>query len=163
LEVQGLRPWFERFGDRSPTLINMYGITETTVHVTYRPLSLADLEQAAGSPIGEPIVDLSWYLLDDALNLTPPGCIGELYVAGAGAHRPAGLAQAAPGRLHGARAPDAPGSLAPHGQRQARPQGPAGCRYGVVATRLCRAAQPPRTATGRHLERAAEGRAGGLE
>ncbi|WP_343054752.1 amino acid adenylation domain-containing protein [Pseudomonas gingeri] len=87
LEVQGLRPWFERFGDRSPTLINMYGITETTVHVTYRPLSLADLEQAAGSPIGEPIVDLSWYLLDDALNLTPPGCIGELYVAGAGLAR----------------------------------------------------------------------------
>ncbi|SEI15742.1 amino acid adenylation domain-containing protein [Pseudomonas asplenii] len=87
LEVQSLRPWFERFGDRSPQLVNMYGITETTVHVTYRPLSLADLEQSAGSPIGEPIVDLSWYLLDDALNLTPPGCIGELYVAGAGLAR----------------------------------------------------------------------------
>nr|WP_090210467.1 non-ribosomal peptide synthetase [Pseudomonas asplenii] len=87
LEVQSLRPWFERFGERSPTLVNMYGITETTVHVTYRPLSRADLEQSAGSPIGEPIVDLSWYLLDDALNLTPPGCIGELYVAGAGLAR----------------------------------------------------------------------------
>nr|WP_054062861.1 non-ribosomal peptide synthetase [Pseudomonas fuscovaginae] len=87
LEVQSLRPWFERFGERAPTLVNMYGITETTVHVTYRPLSLADLDQSAGSPIGEPIVDLSWYLLDDALNLTPPGCIGELYVAGAGLAR----------------------------------------------------------------------------
>ncbi|QXI31601.1 amino acid adenylation domain-containing protein [Pseudomonas vanderleydeniana] len=87
LEVQSLRPWFERFGEHSPTLVNMYGITETTVHVTYRPLSLADLDQAAGSPIGEPIVDLSWYLLDDALNLTPTGCIGELYVAGAGLAR----------------------------------------------------------------------------
>ncbi|MGN8278721.1 AMP-binding protein, partial [Pseudomonas sp. SMN5] len=61
LDVKSLRPWFERFGDTAPRLINMYGITETTVHVTYRPLSLADLEQDASSPIGEPIADLSWY------------------------------------------------------------------------------------------------------
>ncbi|WP_207267288.1 non-ribosomal peptide synthase/polyketide synthase [Pseudomonas sp. FW300-N1B4] len=87
LEVQSLRPWFERFGDRAPTLINMYGITETTVHVTYRPLSMADLQQTHSSPIGQPIVDLSWYLLDDALNLVPQGCIGELYIAGAGLAR----------------------------------------------------------------------------
>jgi amino acid adenylation domain-containing protein/non-ribosomal peptide synthase protein (TIGR01720 family) len=87
LEVQSLRPWFERFGDHAPTLINMYGITETTVHVTYRPLSMADLEQSHSSPIGEPIVDLSWYLLDGSLNLVPQGCIGELYIAGAGLAR----------------------------------------------------------------------------
>ncbi|WP_426205167.1 non-ribosomal peptide synthase/polyketide synthase [Pseudomonas sp. TWP3-1] len=87
LEVQNLRPWFERFGDRAPTLVNMYGITETTVHVTYRPLSMADLEQSHSSPIGEPIVDLSWYLLDSTLNLVPQGCIGELYIAGAGLAR----------------------------------------------------------------------------
>ncbi|GLH20901.1 non-ribosomal peptide synthetase [Pseudomonas atacamensis] len=87
LEVQNLRPWFERFGDRAPTLINMYGITETTVHVTYRPLSLADLQSNHSSPIGAPIVDLSWYLLDSSLNLVPQGCIGELYIAGAGLAR----------------------------------------------------------------------------
>ncbi|PAU57235.1 non-ribosomal peptide synthase/polyketide synthase [Pseudomonas sp. PICF141] len=87
LEVQSLRPWFERFGDRAPTLINMYGITETTVHVTYRPLSMADLQHSHSSPIGAPIVDLSWYLLDEALNLVPQGCIGELYIAGAGLAR----------------------------------------------------------------------------
>ncbi len=34
LDVGSLQPWFERFGDRSPQLVNMYGITETTVHVT---------------------------------------------------------------------------------------------------------------------------------
>ncbi|HEJ2214150.1 TPA: amino acid adenylation domain-containing protein, partial [Pseudomonas aeruginosa] len=82
LEVQALRPWFERFGDRAPRLVNMYGITETTVHVTYRPLSLADLDGGAASPIGEPIPDLSWYLLDAGLNPVPRGCIGELYVGG---------------------------------------------------------------------------------
>ncbi|KAA0984731.1 amino acid adenylation domain-containing protein [Pseudomonas sp. ANT_J12] len=87
LEVQSLRPWFERFGDRAPRLVNMYGITETTVHVTYRPLSLADLQQSHASPIGEPIVDLSWYLLDGALNLVPQGCIGELYITGDGLAR----------------------------------------------------------------------------
>ena len=37
LEMQSLRPWFERHGDAQPQLVNMYGITETTVHVTYRP------------------------------------------------------------------------------------------------------------------------------
>ncbi|MGV8377885.1 AMP-binding protein, partial [Pseudomonas aeruginosa] len=87
LEVQALRPWFERFGDRAPCLVNMYGITETTVHVTYRPLSLADLDGGAASPIGEPIPDLSWYLLDAGLNPVPRGCIGELYVGGAGLAR----------------------------------------------------------------------------
>ena len=33
-----LRPWFDRHGDARPQLVNMYGITETTVHVTYRPI-----------------------------------------------------------------------------------------------------------------------------
>ncbi|MEB0299194.1 AMP-binding protein, partial [Pseudomonas sp. 10S4] len=87
LDVKSLRPWFERFGDQAPQLINMYGITETTVHVTYRPLSLVDLELEASSPIGEPITDLSWYLLDGDLNPVPKGCIGELYVGRAGLAR----------------------------------------------------------------------------
>ncbi|OIN52090.1 non-ribosomal peptide synthetase, partial [Pseudomonas costantinii] len=87
LDVKSLRPWFERFGDSAPQLINMYGITETTVHVTYRPLSIADLEQDANSPIGEPIPDLSWYVLDGELNPVAKGCIGELYVGRAGLAR----------------------------------------------------------------------------
>ncbi|MCT1154720.1 AMP-binding protein, partial [Pseudomonas aeruginosa] len=52
LDLQSLRPWFQRFGDRQPQLVNMYGITETTVHVTYRPVSEADLEGGLVSPIG---------------------------------------------------------------------------------------------------------------
>nr|WP_262880400.1 non-ribosomal peptide synthetase [Pseudomonas paralcaligenes] len=80
LEVQSLRPWFERFGDAPTQLINMYGITETTVHVTYRPLSWTDLDNGVASPIGLPIPDLSWYVLDGELNPVPAGCVGELYV-----------------------------------------------------------------------------------
>ncbi|MDT4794631.1 Linear gramicidin synthase subunit B [compost metagenome] len=87
LELASLKPWFERFGDRQPTLVNMYGITETTVHVTYRPISLADLEGPAQSPIGRPIHDLAWYLLDANLQPVPVGVTGELYVAGAGLAR----------------------------------------------------------------------------
>jgi amino acid adenylation domain-containing protein len=84
LEVGSLQPWFQRFGDRQPRLVNMYGITETTVHVTYRPLSRADLASSNGSPIGELIPDMSWYLLDANLKQVPQGCIGELYVGRAG-------------------------------------------------------------------------------
>ncbi|WP_350614943.1 non-ribosomal peptide synthase/polyketide synthase [Pseudomonas sp. HY7a-MNA-CIBAN-0227] len=87
LEVSSLRPWFARFGDCAPQLINMYGITETTVHVTYRPLSLADLDNGASSPIGVAIADLSWYVLDAQLNPVARGCIGELYVGRAGLAR----------------------------------------------------------------------------
>ncbi|WP_447532179.1 AMP-binding protein, partial [Pseudomonas aeruginosa] len=38
LEVQALRPWFARFGDRAPRLDNLYGLTETPLHGPYRPL-----------------------------------------------------------------------------------------------------------------------------
>ncbi|MHC8406521.1 amino acid adenylation domain-containing protein [Pseudomonas sp. TMB3-21] len=87
LEIASLRPWFERFGDRQPTLVNMYGITETTVHVTYRAIGLADLDGKAQSPIGLPIRDLRWYLLDSQLQPVPEGVAGELYIAGAGLAR----------------------------------------------------------------------------
>ncbi|MFZ7021854.1 pyoverdine non-ribosomal peptide synthetase PvdD [Pseudomonas aeruginosa] len=87
LDLQSLRPWFQRFGDRQPQLVNMYGITETTVHVTYRPVSEADLEGGLVSPIGGTIPDLSWYILDRDLNPVPRGAVGELYIGRAGLAR----------------------------------------------------------------------------
>jgi non-ribosomal peptide synthetase component F len=85
LEMQSLRPWFDRHGDQKPRLINMYGITETTVHVTYRPLSQEDLK--SGSVIGEPIPDLRIYILDSQRQPVPIGVPGEMYVGGAGLAR----------------------------------------------------------------------------
>ncbi|HEY4597271.1 MAG TPA: AMP-binding protein, partial [Thermoanaerobaculia bacterium] len=70
LEPASLAPWLARYGER-PRLINMYGITETTVHVTYRPLEEADL--AGGSRIGVPIPDLAVHLLDAFLQPVPVG------------------------------------------------------------------------------------------
>ncbi|ALF53426.1 non-ribosomal peptide synthetase [Nostoc piscinale CENA21] len=86
LELKSLQPWFERHGDTSPQLVNMYGITETTVHVTYRPLSKADLQSTA-SVIGHPIPDLQVYVLDEYLQPVPIGVTGEMYVGGEGVAR----------------------------------------------------------------------------
>ncbi len=86
LHTRRLAPWYETFGDAGPQLVNMYGITETTVHVTYRPLSAADSARE-GSPIGGPIPDLELYLLDGRLEPVPEGVAGELYVGGAGVAR----------------------------------------------------------------------------
>ena len=83
LEMHSLRPWFERHGDQKPRLVNMYGITETTVHVTYRALSGSDLDH--GSVIGVPIPDLQIHILDPRTRQPAPiGIPGEMYVSGAG-------------------------------------------------------------------------------
>jgi amino acid adenylation domain-containing protein len=87
LELQRLRPWFERHGDSQPQLVNMYGITETCVHVTYRPIGLADLAAGAGSVIGVPIPDLRVHVLDAAMEPMPCGVAGEMYVGGPGLAR----------------------------------------------------------------------------
>ncbi|WP_116887163.1 non-ribosomal peptide synthetase [Pseudomonas savastanoi] len=86
LDVASLKPWFDRFGDQAAQLINMYGITETTVHVTYRPITEADTRNPA-SPIGEAIPDLSWYVLDADFNPVAQGCSGELHIGHAGLAR----------------------------------------------------------------------------
>ncbi|MBN4003643.1 amino acid adenylation domain-containing protein [Nostoc sp. LPT] len=87
LQLESLRPWFERHGDQFPQLVNMYGITETTVHVTYRPLRMVDLEVRSGSVIGRPIDDLQVYLLDKYQQPVPIGVPGEMYIGGAGVVR----------------------------------------------------------------------------
>jgi len=87
LEFQSLRPWLERYGDERPQLVNMYGITETTVHVTWRRIRTADLETGRRSVIGASIPDLQVYLLDQYQQPVPAGVVGELCVAGDGLAR----------------------------------------------------------------------------
>jgi len=83
LDLASLKPWFERHGEMSPRMVNMYGITETTVHVTYRPVQLVDVDETA-SLIGRALPDLEVYVLDRQLVPVPPGVVGELYIGGAG-------------------------------------------------------------------------------
>ena len=88
LEARRLQPWYVRHGDHAPLLINMYGITETTVHVTYQALGPHSAAQSAGgSPVGRPIPGLNVYVLDQFLEPVPAGVTGELYVAGSGLAR----------------------------------------------------------------------------
>jgi amino acid adenylation domain-containing protein len=86
LDPRHLAPWFERFGDCRPRLVNMYGITETTVHVTYRLISQGDA-RSSRSLIGGPLSDLSLRLLDAALRPVPVGVPGEICVGGEGLAR----------------------------------------------------------------------------
>ncbi|GFM80231.1 hypothetical protein PSCICN_09230 [Pseudomonas cichorii] len=87
LETGILKPWYSRAVNAGTQLVNMYGITETTVHVTYRALQAADALKAGVSPIGVRIPDLQTYVLDANREPVPVGVVGELYVGGAGVAR----------------------------------------------------------------------------
>ncbi|NUP29424.1 MAG: amino acid adenylation domain-containing protein, partial [Nocardia sp.] len=96
LELRRLSDWVARHGDgttgrtaqigdretASPLLVNMYGITETTVHVSFRALDAATIAGAAGSVIGRALAGLKTYVLDARLQPVPVGVAGELYIAG---------------------------------------------------------------------------------
>ena len=103
LNLAELRGWVERHGDERPRLVNMYGITETTVHVTYRRLTREDVEGGAGSLIGRPLSDLRLYLLDAHRQPVPAGTVGEIYVGGGGRGARLPAARRADGRAVRAR------------------------------------------------------------
>ncbi|WP_116377627.1 non-ribosomal peptide synthetase, partial [Mycobacterium sp. MFM001] len=82
LEPQRLGTWLGNHPG-SPRIVNMYGITETTVHASLREIVEADVDGTA-SPIGVPLAHLGFFVLDGWLRPVPAGVVGELYVAGAG-------------------------------------------------------------------------------
>ncbi|NBH04610.1 non-ribosomal peptide synthetase [Amycolatopsis sp. SID8362] len=84
LDKESAAAWLARRGDTRPRLVNMYGITETTVHVTYRPLTAELLAASEHSPIGVPIPDLTVHLRDESGRPVPHGEVGEIHVSGPG-------------------------------------------------------------------------------
>ena len=82
LEPQHLRGWLHNHPG-SPRLLNLYGITETTVHASVREVVDGDVDSTA-SPIGVPLAHLGFFVLDGWLRAVPAGVVGELYVAGRG-------------------------------------------------------------------------------
>ncbi|ASB52635.1 non-ribosomal peptide synthetase [Bacillus velezensis] len=82
-----LKPWFEKYGDEFIKLINMYGITETTVHVTYHRLRKNDTDSSQKSVIGKKLSDLTLYVLNEQMKPVPIGVTGHMYVSGAGVTR----------------------------------------------------------------------------
>ncbi len=84
LDFGKLRGWRQHVPPDRTQLVNMYGITETTVHVTCHPVREADVDSGAGSLIGEPIPDLSVWLLDEHGQPVSHSMPGEIYVGGVG-------------------------------------------------------------------------------
>jgi amino acid adenylation domain-containing protein len=84
LDPRTLKGWFEAHGDRQPQLANMYGITETTVHTTYRRMRAEDALGQGQSLIGAPLADLSIELLDPEGTAVADGQVGEIWVGGDG-------------------------------------------------------------------------------
>ncbi|MGW0538412.1 amino acid adenylation domain-containing protein, partial [Streptomyces sp. NPDC003032] len=87
LDLGLLEEWYTRHRDDAPVLVNMYGITETTVHVTHLALDAPTVAGRPASLVGTGIPDLRVRVLDSSLRPTPVGVTGELYVAGAGLAR----------------------------------------------------------------------------
>ncbi|MCU0285070.1 MAG: amino acid adenylation domain-containing protein [Acidobacteria bacterium] len=79
-----LKKWQEKYPHT--TLVNMFGITETTVHVTYKQIGQKEIDSNT-SDIGVPIPTMTAYIVDRYINLLPLGGGGELLVGGEGVSR----------------------------------------------------------------------------
>ncbi|NIM16711.1 MAG: amino acid adenylation domain-containing protein [Candidatus Aminicenantes bacterium] len=79
-----LKPWRSRYPGTK--LVNMYGITETTVHVTYKEITDKEIELNQGN-IGKPIPTSGTYIMDGESRLLPVEIAGEICVGGAGVSR----------------------------------------------------------------------------
>jgi amino acid adenylation domain-containing protein len=85
---QNLSGWSDRYSPDHIQLVNMYGITETTVHVTYYRLKESDIRSLYGiSSIGRPLPETTLYILDNLFNPVPMGISGEIFVGGTGVAR----------------------------------------------------------------------------
>ncbi|MCX4715097.1 amino acid adenylation domain-containing protein [Streptomyces virginiae] len=93
LPPEMLRPWIARHGEDRPELVNMYGITETTVHSTYRRMTSADLDAGVGSMIGGAFEGWTMQVApvegaqDAGRARAADGEAGELFVGGSGVAR----------------------------------------------------------------------------
>ncbi|MFE5909376.1 non-ribosomal peptide synthetase [Streptomyces wedmorensis] len=83
LDVRSLELWFRREPHDRCRLVNMFGITETTVHVTTQ--TVTPVEVAAGSrSVGTALPGWTLSVRDDRGRVQPLGVPGEIYVGGAG-------------------------------------------------------------------------------
>ncbi|MCX6149601.1 MAG: amino acid adenylation domain-containing protein [Ignavibacteriales bacterium] len=85
LNPSKLQRWIKVYPAEKVKLINMYGITETTIHVTYHRLTDEEIISSDGtSNIGVPLPETKVYIFNDDKMLVPVGIYGEIYVAGTG-------------------------------------------------------------------------------
>ncbi|WP_211840570.1 non-ribosomal peptide synthetase [Saccharopolyspora hirsuta] len=83
LDARMLLPWFDRYPESRCRAVNMYGITETTVHVTWQTVD-RELALAGSRSVGPALPGWQVQVLDAAGRPVPPGVAGEIHVGGAG-------------------------------------------------------------------------------
>ncbi|WP_228717991.1 amino acid adenylation domain-containing protein [Kitasatospora acidiphila] len=83
LDTRMLLPWFDRHPETDCRMVNLYGITETTVHSTWQVVGRAEA-LAASRSVGTALPGEHLYVRDRHGRLLPPGVAGEIYVGGAG-------------------------------------------------------------------------------
>ncbi|WP_245689131.1 amino acid adenylation domain-containing protein, partial [Streptomyces chattanoogensis] len=86
LDTALLLPWFDRYPATRCRPVNMYGITETTVHCTWRTLTRHDALHPTRS-VGRPLPGWHLHVLDEHGHPTPTGVPGEIHISGAGVTR----------------------------------------------------------------------------
>ncbi|MFD2588188.1 non-ribosomal peptide synthetase [Croceitalea marina] len=84
LEMEILKPWVSRYGLENVKLINMFGITESTIHITYKQISQDDFNDTSLSPIGIPISDMNIDIFNHEGKQITTSEIGEMYISGPG-------------------------------------------------------------------------------
>lgn len=84
LQTSTLIDWYQKHDDTEIKLVNMYGITEATVHATAKILTQKGILENKNSTIGRPLDDLKIYIVDSHLNIVPDGVIGEMVIVGDG-------------------------------------------------------------------------------
>ncbi|WP_051342964.1 non-ribosomal peptide synthetase [Pseudonocardia spinosispora] len=91
LEPELVRRWYARHPHDGPVLVNMYGITETTVHASALVLNPSIVERlpggASGTPIGQALPGQWLDVVDPTGRPVPTGVLGELWVGGPGVSR----------------------------------------------------------------------------
>ncbi|WP_199489221.1 non-ribosomal peptide synthetase [Micromonospora craniellae] len=82
LDARTLRPWADRHPIERTRLVNLYGVTETSVVSTFHPITIDEIRHGGASVIGTALPNQRVYLLDEQGRPVPDGVPGELYVAG---------------------------------------------------------------------------------
>lgn len=83
LDMHLLLPWFDRHPPTQCRLVNMFGITETTVHVTWKDIDRADALRGSRS-VGRALPGWHLYVMNSRQQVLPPGSVGEIHVGGVG-------------------------------------------------------------------------------
>jgi len=82
IDAEAINRWHRSAVAPNCSVVNMYGITETTVHVTFSLLDVPIRSRSGSTPIGRPLAHLDVVLVDEHLNRVPPAAAGEMLIAG---------------------------------------------------------------------------------